>query len=67
MKNVWVQIRNGRHPGFEDGVFNLFTFSVQVLTSGLLPVWPLIVQNLDFRPSDPEPTPTKSKFMEGWP
>ncbi|KAF5315056.1 hypothetical protein D9619_007334 [Psilocybe cf. subviscida] len=48
MKNVWVQIRNGRHPGFED-------------------VWPLIVQNLDFRPSDPEPTPTKSKFMEGWP
>lgn len=19
MKNVWVQIRNGRHPGFEEG------------------------------------------------
>ncbi|KAF8636008.1 hypothetical protein AX15_000169 [Amanita polypyramis BW_CC] len=32
MKTVWKQIRNGRHPGFEE-------------------VWPVIVQNLEFRPS----------------
>ena len=24
MKNVWVQIRNGRHPGFEEGwIYNI--------------------------------------------
>jgi len=32
MKTVWKQIRNGRHPGFEE-------------------VWPVIVQNLEFKPS----------------
>ncbi|KAK2465199.1 hypothetical protein APHAL10511_002553 [Amanita phalloides] len=32
MKIVWKQIRNGRHPGFEE-------------------VWPVIVQNLEFKPS----------------
>ncbi|KAF8630909.1 hypothetical protein AX17_005267 [Amanita inopinata Kibby_2008] len=32
MKTVWQQIRNGRHPGFEE-------------------VWPVVVQNLEFRPT----------------
>jgi hypothetical protein len=26
MKNVWVQIRNGRHPGFEEGwLYNIIS------------------------------------------
>lgn len=37
MVNVWQQIRNGRHPGFED-------------------VWPLIAQNLEYRPTQAEGT-----------
>ncbi|KAF9778754.1 hypothetical protein BJ322DRAFT_1092448 [Thelephora terrestris] len=37
MKNVWQQIRLGRHPGYEE-------------------VWPLIAQNLEFKPQ-PEATP----------
>jgi len=36
MKNVWQQIRLGRHPGYEE-------------------VWPLIAQNLEFKPQ-PETT-----------
>jgi len=37
MKNVWQQIRLGRHPGYEE-------------------VWPLIAQNLEFKPQ-PDTTP----------
>jgi len=34
MRNVWQQIRTGRHPGFEE-------------------VWPVIAQNLEFKPAPP--------------
>lgn len=30
MKNVWVQIRNGRHPGFEDGVIDRLNFLFKI-------------------------------------
>lgn len=66
MKNVWVQIRNGRHPGFEDGTFEQFLVPFTGADIRTDVVWPLIVQNLDFKPSEPEPTTSKSKF-EGWP
>lgn len=32
MKNVWLQIRNGRHPGFEEGwLFTFFKFRRRLL------------------------------------
>jgi hypothetical protein len=55
MKNVWLQIRNGRHPGFEEGwlynIIYLFSFDGLLMIQHL--VWPLIVQSLEFKPSTP--------------
>ena len=56
MKNVWLQIRNGRHPGFEEGW--LFTFLKEKFDAVTnhernTLVWPLIVQSLEFKPSTP--------------
>jgi len=42
MKNVWQQIRLGRHPGYEE-------------------VWPLIAQNLEFKPQPDASTGGESR------
>lgn len=31
MRNVWRQIRNGRHPGFEEGPWLLFSWMTMIL------------------------------------
>lgn len=52
MKNVWLQIRNGRHPGFEEG--SEFTLEIfDSFTNDSFLVWPLIAQRLEFKPSTP--------------
>jgi len=60
MKNVWVQIRNGRHPGFEEGW--LYNIICLLSFDGLLmiqyPVWPLIAQSLEFKPTTPSVCPS---------
>jgi len=53
MRDVWQQIRNGRHPGFEEGWLNLNR--ILSVTSDALSVWPLIAQSLEFKPSGPTP------------
>jgi hypothetical protein len=47
MSNVWTQIRVGRHPGFEEGLQFL---SYNGDRTDFLKVWPVIAQNLEFKP-----------------
>ena len=49
MRNVWHQIRLGRHPGFEEGPYMTApSISVLELTTRL--VWPVIATHLEFKP-----------------
>jgi len=49
MRNVWHQIRLGRHPGFEEGPYTTSpSISVLELTTRL--VWPVIATHLEFKP-----------------
>ena len=65
MREVWQQIRNGRHPGFEEGEYWMWlstlvcAFGTLVYDKGaFLPaylanattVWPVIASNLEFNP-----------------
>lgn len=63
MTNVWVQIRNGRHPGFEEGwlykiLFTYLSFDGFTDDDTNTLVWPLIVQSLEFKPSTPTSSST---------
>lgn len=62
MKNVWLQIRNGRHPGFEEGSLE-DSFPLVKIANPLTPVWPLIAQSLEFNPST-SGAPTSPKVTD---
>lgn len=54
MTQIWQQIRLGKHVGFEEGesrlcFFMLWSFARDAIAD--LTVWPLIVGQLDFKPS----------------
>ena len=53
MRNIWQQIRVGRHPGFEEGEFTLSGVK-QNTNTDILVVWPLIAVNLEFKPKQPD-------------
>lgn len=53
MRNVWQQIRLGRHPGFEEGARQTISRLYAMLTLRKNTVWPLIALNLEFRPHSP--------------
>jgi len=52
MRNVWQQIRLGRHPGFEEGasLCPIYDFLRDTSRSDLTAVWPYIATNLEFKP-----------------
>ena len=49
MTQIWQQIRLGKHVGFEEG--ELADIEWWWEADGGFPVWPLIVGQLDFKPS----------------
>ena len=49
MRNVWHQIRLGRHPGFEEGA-DMPSSSISVLELTTRLVWPVIATHLEFKP-----------------
>lgn len=52
MRNVWQQIRLGRHPGFEEGARQTIS-RLRDADTAKNTVWPLIALNLEFRPHSP--------------
>jgi hypothetical protein len=53
MRNVWHQIRLGRHPGFEEG---LCMSALAVVLELIRPlVWPVIATQLEFKPQSSGP------------
>lgn len=50
MRNVWQQIRLGRHPGFEEGMSSITLSLIGTLKLSI--VWPLIATNLEFKPKE---------------
>lgn len=47
MTQIWTQIRLGKHAGFEEGELEEPSKDRYLIIA----VWPLIVGQLDFRPS----------------
>jgi hypothetical protein len=47
MTHIWQQIRLGKHVGFEEGE----SWQYSTWTVLIHAVWPLIVGQLDFKPS----------------
>lgn len=50
MRDIWQQIRVGRHPGFEEGTYDPACHRGILFTLRFHPVWPLIAANLEFKP-----------------
>jgi hypothetical protein len=48
MRKVWHQIRLGRHPGFEEGLYRNLLCLVFEFTTPI--VWPVIATHLEFKP-----------------